>query len=228
MQINSTDLGARRRELRKKLQLSQTYVAKACGVSQGTVSNWEAGKPIEVSLVAYARVLKTTEAHLVGEVYESRHPDSEISEPQSLVAWDSTKEAHGDTRRMLPLFESLKAADAGISMMDDDATSIAFSKSALKNVGASADSYRLVFRGDSMEPKIVDGCTIGIDPKDIDVIDGKIYAIRQDDLYRVRVLHRVKAGYRIVSPNSEEFPEESDTIENVVVLGRVFWVSTMI
>jgi len=59
-------------------------------------------------------------------------------------------------------------------------------------------------------------------------MDGKVYAIDQSGLYRIKVLYRIPEGYRLHSYNNSEFPDKVAPIDSVRVIGRVFWVSTMI
>lgn len=83
-----------------------------------------------------------------------------------------------------------------------------------------------------MERLILDGATIGFDTSDTSIFDGEIYAFNHGGLLRVKYLFRLPAGaVRIHSENSEDYPDEIMTSEQfreeVIMLGRVFWWSTV-
>ena len=86
-------------------------------------------------------------------------------------------------------------------------------------------------QGTSMEPNIADGATIDIDTGDQTIKSGKIYAFRQNEMLRVKLLyHTPQGGLRIVSYNKEEYPEETvspEAMEDIHVIGRVFGFSVM-
>lgn len=45
-----------------------------------------------------------------------------------------------------------------------------------------------------MEPLISDGATIGVDTATKHITDGEIYAIKHDDLLRVKFVYRLPGG----------------------------------
>ncbi|HBO1051444.1 TPA: helix-turn-helix transcriptional regulator [Pseudomonas aeruginosa] len=87
--------------------------------------------------------------------------------------------------------------------------------------------------GNSMEPLISDGATIGVDTATKHITDGEIYAIKHDDLLRVKFVYRLPGGgVRLRSYNRDEYPDEEYTPEEmrsqqISVIGWVFWWSVV-
>lgn len=79
-----------------------------------------------------------------------------------------------------------------------------------------------------MEPVIPDGTTIGINKGDKSIKDGKIYAINHDGLLRVKILKK-RPGNKVLiqSFNSLEYDDEEVNMEDINVIGRVFWWSVL-
>ncbi len=66
-----------------------------------------------------------------------------------------------------------------------------------------------------------------------DIKDGDIYAISHNEHLRVKMLYRLPSGgIRMRSFNREEYPDEEYPIdrielEDIKILGRVFWYSVL-
>ncbi|CDG90083.1 phage repressor protein [Xenorhabdus bovienii] len=81
---------------------------------------------------------------------------------------------------------------------------------------------------DSMSPIIPKGSTVFVSMGYTNIVDGGIYFIEQEDLFRVRLLYRQLGGKLIIrSYNSEEFPDEEADINTVKIIGRVFCWTVM-
>ncbi|MBI6944374.1 helix-turn-helix domain-containing protein [Pseudomonas putida] len=108
-----------------------------------------------------------------------------------------------------------------------------FSKETLRAAGVNSSSAAVArIKGSSMERLILDGAAIGFDMSDTTIYDGDIYAFNHGGMLRVKYLYRLPHGaVRISSENSHEYPDEIMTAEewhqNVKMLGRVFWWSTV-
>ena len=105
-----------------------------------------------------------------------------------------------------------------------------FAKSTLKKMGVDESAaYCVTVSGNSMEPVLPDGATLGIDTGKTAIKDGDIYAIDHAGSLRVKILYRMPGGgLRLRSYNSEEWPDEHlgpEEAEKIRVLGRVFWCS---
>ena len=86
-------------------------------------------------------------------------------------------------------------------------------------------------RGNSMEPMLPDGAIVAIDSGRTNVTDGDMYAIRHDDMLRIKTAYRLPGGgLSLKSFNEIEHPEETyaDTNQlDIEVIGRVFWYSVL-
>lgn len=79
-----------------------------------------------------------------------------------------------------------------------------------------------------MEPMIPEGTTVAINTNDKKIVDGKVYAISQDGWKRLKSIYRVSPTRIVIrSFNSDEYPDEEADIEDVEILGRMFWTSTI-
>jgi phage repressor protein C with HTH and peptisase S24 domain len=226
--MNTT--GARIRQARDKIGLSQVALAKAVGVSNATISNWESDnhalKADNASKLA--SVLRVSVNHLL---YGDK---DEVELGEGFDVWDDGTPLDDDEIEV-PFFKDIRLA-AGIGEIApvDDYTrrKLRFSRRTLKNFGITPECVTTAtVQGTSMEPNISDGATIGIDTGDKIVKSGKIYAFRQNDMLRVKLLyHTPQGGLRIVSYNKEEYPEETlspEAMEDIHIIGRVFWFSVM-
>jgi transcriptional regulator with XRE-family HTH domain len=109
-------VGDRIAERRKLLGISQGRLARASGVSQGTIGKLEAGISSGSShLHRIARALETTPAYLTGETDD---PDLEAPPPQPepSVQFVTMQVALPHERALARMFEGL------LRMMPDDAT----------------------------------------------------------------------------------------------------------
>lgn len=83
-----------------------------------------------------------------------------------------------------------------------------------------------------MDPILPDGSTVAIDTGNKLIVDGKMYAIDQGGMLRVKYLYRLPGGgIRIRSANREEYPDEEIFPENdqeFRILGRVFWYGVLL
>ncbi len=90
-------------------------------------------------------------------------------------------------------------------------------------------------RDDSLDPVIPAGAMVAINAGDIargtgafGLVHGKVYAVNHLGMVRfARVYGLPGGGYRLKFYN-KEYPEEKHTEEDVVIIGRVFWYSSVI
>ena len=79
-----------------------------------------------------------------------------------------------------------------------------------------------------MEPVFPDGSTVGVDRGATTVVDGKVYALQDDGMLRIKALYRLPGGrVRIRSFNREEHPDEERDVASLHIIGRVFWSSVL-
>ncbi|RKM33601.1 helix-turn-helix transcriptional regulator, partial [Moraxella catarrhalis] len=107
-------------------------------------------------------------------------------------------------------------------------------KRTLSNLGVMPENaFAVTARDDSMMPYVQDGDTIYIDKGRKEIKDGRIFAIRFGELCLCKRLYRLPdGGVRIVSDNSDEFPEQVATKQQISdgefeVIGWVWSVSRL-
>lgn len=88
--------------------------------------------------------------------------------------------------------------------------------------------------GNSMEPVLPHGSTVGVDQGCTTITDGKMYALNHGGQLRVKTLYRAPGGgIRIRSYNREEHPDEEYSADDmlqkdIIVIGKVFWYSVLL
>ncbi len=71
----------------------------------------------------------------------------------------------------------------------------------------------------------------GVDMAKSSIKDGKVYAIDQDGLLRVKLLYRLPDGIRIRSYNRDEYADEeyfNHDANKIKIIGQVFWYSVLL
>ena len=221
------------RARRKELGLTQQNIADIWGIKSVNVSDWERGKgmPEAARLGALAKRLGMNISELMGEAaprldttgsadgsrgashVSARHPDDPRGDDVVYVPESRIEFAAGNGRNaMYELIEDEEPASYRLSWFQ-------------KN-GINPDRVRR-FRvsGESMEPMLFDRDTILVNTDEVNIIDGKMYAIRYDDELRVKYLFRKLDGtltLRSVNPlfKDEEVPPQLAS-EHISVIGRV-------
>lgn len=161
------------------------------------------------------------------DLHQSVPPESEWG---GIDAWDSNTPLPDDEVEVPFLKDIELACGHGRCESDDyNGFKLRFSKSTLRRVGAHKENV-ICFpaSGNSMEPVIPDKTTVAIDIGNKKIIDGKVYAINQDGWKRLKLLYRVgPSKVSIRSYNSAEYPDEEADLEDLEIIGRMFWSSTI-
>lgn len=136
----------------------------------------------------------------------------------------------------IPFFKEVELAAGKVSevMLETGGRKLRFGKRTLqrKSIPPEAAAAAVV-TGNSMEPVLPDGSTVGIDTSRTHVTDGQMYAINHEGQLRVKVLYRTPGnGLRLRSYNSDEHPDERYdgpyVAEHIRIIGKVFWYSVLI
>lgn len=179
----------------------------------------------------YSRVLLNS-AGLVVDV-AAPPPESNAEHYGSFEPWDSSTPL-GDDEVELKFFTDVAfaAGDGHCHFNENEGPKLRFAKSTLSRAGVSPESAACVkVVGNSMEPALPEGATIGIDTANISITEGKMYAIDHDGMLRVKLLYRLPGnGLRLKSFNTAEHPDETytaDEAKHIRVLGKVFWSSVL-
>lgn len=158
--------------------------------------------------------------------------ESNIGDRGSFDLWNSQTPLSDDDYEVPFLKEIELAAGNGTfdQMEDYNGFKLRFSKATLRRQGVQYENAVCVTAtGDSMEPVIPDGTTIGVDLGNKAIRDGKIYAINHGGLLRVKILSRLPNNLVLIrSYNAEEYPDETAPLSEVQVIGKVFWWSVLV
>jgi phage repressor protein C with HTH and peptisase S24 domain len=217
------------------MKLTQKEVSKAAGVSAVSVTLWEKGDtaPKGENLIAISKLLKCSPEWLLsGKGGIKIESNAELIGP--IEAWDNKTPLDDDEVEIPFLTEVQLAAGNGmLATRENFGPKLRFAKSALIRNGTDiASAVCVKVSGNSMEPIMPDGSTIGIDTAKTNIIDGKVYAITHGEMQRVKMLYRLPdGGVRLKSYNNEEHPEEvytKEQTEEIKVIGKVFWCSFLL
>ncbi len=227
-----------------EMGMSQAQLAKAANMAQPTIWRIASGNARGTTkIVDLANALGVTPEWLSSGVGPMRAENKKPSIPPKsewgkIEPWDEHTPLSDDEVEV-PFLKDIEFARGTGKVISEDhnGLKLRFSKATLRRIGANSDgSGVLCFpaTGNSMEPIIPDGTTVAIDTNNKRIVDGKLYAIGQDDgcggqLKRIKQLHRRPGGKLIIrSYNSDEYPDEETSIDKVDIIGRLFWYSVLL
>ena len=242
-------LAKRIEEERIKKGMTQEMLAEKAGVSQGLIHKLESGKAKEsrkISQLASALGVTSdwlstgtgekTAIQLLGSSLSSASTKGTI-EPTYVLGgfdlWDDDTPLRDD-EVALPFFREVEmAAGSGRNqVIENHGRKLRFSKATLKSKDVSVtDAACVTVSGNSMEPVIPNGTTIGIDTSKKEIVNGEIYAIDHDGDLRVKTVYRMPGGViRLRSFNIDDWPDELYSVDDaakIKIIGRVFWWSVL-
>lgn len=233
----------------QEMGMSQGQLAKIANMAQPTIWRIASGnargttKIVELANALGIRPewLSSGEGPMRADNIQIRNRESSIppeSEWGNVDAWDKNTPLPDDEVEV-PFLKDIEFACGDGRLIDEDHNGfkLRFSKATLRRIGANTDgSGVLCFpaTGDSMEPIIPGGTTVAIDTNNKRIVDGKLYAIGQDDgcngqLKRIKQIYRKPGGKLIIrSFNINSYPDEEADMNSVEIIGRVFWYSVLL
>ncbi|WP_313885533.1 helix-turn-helix transcriptional regulator [Vibrio sp. Vb2736] len=224
-------ISERLRSMMLKRGIKAIDLARQAKVSRGAVSHWLNGQtqPRGDTALTLANILGCSPDWLLtGKDPSNAEIVGEID------AWDS-KTPLSDDEVEVPFFAEIRlsAGSGEVAEREHTGLKLRFAKSTLRRYNVPPECAVCVkATGNSMEPVLPDGSTVGIDTSSTGVVDGKMYAINHAGELRVKLLYKTPGGgLRVRSYNAEEHPEErysQEQAKDIVVLGRVFWYSVML
>lgn len=213
----------------------QSNLARLLNVSPQVVKNWETRGVSASGLVNAAKVIGVSVAWVEtgeGEMAVIKQPESNAMPLGKIEEWDNNTPLSDDDCEA-PLYKEIKLS-AGNGFADDiedyNGYKLRFSRNTLRKHGINpADVVCVMADGDSMEPVFPSGATLGIDTGSKNIRDGQIYAINHGGLLRTKILHKLPENkVRIRSYNQAEYPDEEASLDDLSVIGRVFWWSVIV
>ncbi|WP_339959390.1 helix-turn-helix transcriptional regulator [Photorhabdus hainanensis] len=223
------------KQARLAKKLTQAELADMLGVTPQSVQQWESStEPRKSRLTTLASILDTDVNWLLfGETLKKganqAPPESEWT---TITQWDSNMPLDGNEVKV-PFLKDIEFVRSNGGCIDADYNSfkLRFSKTTLNRIGAPTDGSTIVCfpaKGDSMEPVIPDGTAIAVDISNKKIIDGKVYAIEQDGLKRLKCLYRRPRGKLLIrSYNRDEYEDEFADEDQVNIIGKMFWYSVL-
>lgn len=212
--------------------LSQADLVRGTGAGRATVSGWVNGtnNPSAKHLDNLAKTLKTTTSWLLTGFAD------EGNNFQLIETWDSNTPLDEDEVE-IPFFKDFSFACGAGSIGDaiaNEKRKLRMSKSTLRNLTITKENaVAATASGDSMCPTIKDGDTIHLDLGRKTIKDGKIFAVCIGGLFYCKRLYNMPfGGVRIVSDNSEEFPEivltaDEAKDQDFQIIGWVWQIATL-
>ncbi|CNC22930.1 repressor protein CI [Yersinia pseudotuberculosis] len=224
----------------KESGLTQAALAEKARVSQAAIQKITSGKSQSTTkLLEISRALQIRPEWLGEGVLPIKEPTLPTSQQPNispehewgnLVPWDSMCPIPEDEVEVPYLRDiELVAGDSSFCEQEYNGFKLRFSKSILRRAGALEENI-LCFpaHGNSMEQILPNGTTVAVDCANKKIIDGKIYAINQDGLKRLKLLYRMPGNkLSIRSFNKAEHPDEDADGKTVEIIGRVFWWSVL-
>ena len=218
-----------------KMGKNQVELAALAGTSQVTISNILNGVTKSPrNGLQIAKALKISPEWLLngtGEMVQLKI-ESNVAETGSFELWDRNTPLNDDEVEV-PLFQEIRlAAGNGFAddIMDYNNFKLRFSRATLRRQGVQYENaVCVVADGNSMEPVIPNGATVGIDTGNKTIRDGSIYAINHGGLLRIKLLYNMPNNQiKIRSYNTDEYDDEIAGLDDVSVIGKVFWYSVLL
>ncbi len=230
------------KEARKYARLTQSELASRVGIDQTSISNLERGKSAGSSFSArIARACGVNPVWLeagTGQMLDAQ-PSQSLSNATllgPLDIWDDDTPLEDDEVYVPFLKEVELSAGTGKTVVQPSHRQrLRFGKITLRRQNVQpSEAVCVSVSGNSMDPVLPDGSTVGVDQGATQVIDGKMYAIDHDGQLRVKTLYRLPGGgVRMRSFNRDEHPDEEYSAQqmlenNIVIIGKVFWYSVLL
>ena len=212
--------------------LSQADLIRGTGAGRATVSGWVNGtnNPSAKHLNNLAKTLKTTTSWLLTGIADMGQ------NLQSVEVWDDNTPLDDDEVE-IPFFKDFSFACGSGSIseaMANETRKLRMAKSTLRNLTVEKNNaIAATASGDSMSPTIKDGDTIYVDLGRKTIKDGKIFAVCIGGLFYCKRLYNLPfGGVRVVSDNSDEFPEIQLTADQIKeqdfqITGWVWQIATL-
>lgn len=199
------------RALRSEKNLTQQEFATELGVSVATVRNWEQRDRLTKKIVAQIAVV-------FGGGAESENIASKKAQKLAPISGGVS---------WIPLVSVEASAGQGYSVTAENVVRrLAWSNDWLNQRGLNlADLYALTVRGDSMQPRLLDGYTIFIDTSDVAPRnDRRIFVFRYNNDVSVKWLHTVNGGIVVSASNDiyKPYTIMSEDPDDFMVIGRVW------
>jgi transcriptional regulator len=223
----------RLRKARIEKNISQVELGRLTGESQSKIAALESGRNKKpTNTVQLAEILGVSAYWLEtgkGEMHPSPAQD-EIKDIHRPMLWSSNDPLPEDDYTFAPYMkEQAFCGGAGsFEIPDYNGFRLPFGKATLRRKSINPDNvFCCTLTGDSMEERIAEDAAIAVDAGEKTIRDGKIYAFRHGDLFRVKYLSRLPGGRVKIKSHNPAYEDEEAGLEDIEVIGRVFWWSVL-
>lgn len=223
----------RLRKARIEKNISQVELGRLTGESQSKIAALESGRNKKpTNTVQLAEILGVSAYWLEtgkGEMHPSPAQD-EIKDIHRPMLWSSNDPLPEDDYTFAPYMkEQAFCGGAGsFEIPDYNGFRLPFGRATLRRKSISPDNvFCCTLTGDSMEERIAEDAAIAVDAGEKTIRDGKIYAFRHGDLFRVKYLSRLPGGRVKIKSHNPAYEDEEAGLEDIEVIGRVFWWSVL-
>lgn len=223
----------RLRKARIEKNISQVELGRLTGESQSKIAALESGRNKKpTNTVQLAEILGVSAYWLEtgkGEMHPSPAQD-EIKDIHRPMLWSSNDPLPEDDYTFAPYMkEQAFCGGAGaFEIPDYNGFRLPFGRATLRRKSINPDNvFCCTLTGDSMEERIAEDAAIAVDAGEKTIRDGKIYAFRHGDLFRVKYLSRLPGGRVKIKSHNPAYEDEEAGLEDIEVIGRVFWWSVL-
>jgi phage repressor protein C with HTH and peptisase S24 domain len=233
------EVGLRLKQLREQVGISQRALAEKCGWGASRIGNYESGSrsiSLEDADIIAKSLNNTPEFLLFG------NKPTDTSKSNAVVlgnmqVWDSKTPLTEDEVAIPFLSDVRLSAGNGFTcdLEQDNGFRLRFAKSTLRRNNVLPENAVCVsIAGNSMDPVLPDGSTVGINCGDKTLMDGKIFAINHNSELFIKKLYKLPGGgLRIYSFNETEYPAREYTQlevgeQKITIIGKVFWYSVLL
>lgn len=227
MSDNDIEFAKRITNLRVKKGWTRTRLAQEIGLRPQSVDDWEKGRtfPKGKRLQKLAKLLDTDVVYLLTGKTTSGEQDDTILQLFHISINNEDITVH------VPHIKEVEYRDdSGKSHFEIteslDKKPITLCKRNLDNKKIKIENIVCItLKGNSMLPYLPDSTLVAIDTGDTVITDGSIYAvIIQKELLRIRLIHRLPNNeIHVRSFDNKNYPDEKYNLDDVMILGRMFW-----
>jgi len=223
----------RLRKARIEKNLSQVDLGRLTGASQSKIAALESGRNKKPTNIIELSEILGVSAYWLETGKGEMHPSpaqNEIKDIHRPMLWSSNDPLPEDDYTFAPYMkEQAFCGGAGsFEIPDYNGFRLPFGKATLRRKSISPDNvFCCTLTGDSMEERIAEDAAIAVDAGEKTIRDGKIYAFRHGDLFRVKYLSRLPGGRVKIKSHNPAYDDEEAGLEDIEVIGRVFWWSVL-
>lgn len=225
----------RLRKARIEKNISQVELGRLTGASQSKIAALESGRNKKpTNIIELSEILGVSAYWLEtgkGDMHASIPPhQDEIKNIHRPMLWSSNDPLPEDDYTFAPYRkEQAFCGGAGsFEIPDYNGFRLPFGRATLRRKSISPDNvFCCTLTGDSMEERIAEDAAIAVDAGEKTIRDGKIYAFRHGDLFRVKYLSRLPGGRVKIKSHNPAYEDEEAGLEDIEVIGRVFWWSVL-